>query len=78
MKDVAVIVAHEMHKSINEKYFRIKEGFKKYGDTILLLNHEEESEVHFPEGMSYCIFTADMLNELKYDPHFPLHGLIGV
>lgn len=28
MKDVAVIVAHEMHKSINEKYFRIKEGFK--------------------------------------------------
>ena len=68
MKDIVVIVAHEMHKSINEKYFRIKEGFKKYGDVVLLLNHEDESEIHFPEGMDYCIFTTDMLNELKYEP----------
>ena len=40
MKDIIVIVAHEMHKSISEKYFRIKEGFRKYGDVVLLLNHE--------------------------------------
>lgn len=68
MKDVIVIVAHELHKSIIEKYFRIKKDFKKYGDIILLLNHEEENLVYFPEGMDYCVFTADMLNELKYDP----------
>lgn len=68
MKDVIVIVAHELHKSIIEKYFRIKKDFKKYGDIILLLNHEEENLVCFPEGVDYCVFTADMLNELKYDP----------
>ena len=68
MKDIIVIVAHEMHKSISEKYFRIKEGFRKYGDVVLLLNHEDESEIHFPEGLDYCIFTTDMLNELEYEP----------
>lgn len=68
MKDVVVIVAHEMHESINEKYFRIQEEFGKYGDVIFLLNHEDESKVFFPKGMNYCIFTTEMLNELQYEP----------
>lgn len=67
-KEVVLLVAHVLNKTLVYKYFQLKEQIQE-ADVILLLNNEDEPiDMTMLNGIDCRFFDMDMLNELHYVP----------
>ena len=69
MKDIVLIVSHQITDTLLSKYYRIQKAFAEYGDVMILLHWEEEEFIPtIPSDVDFISFTTEDLNTLHYEP----------